>query len=138
MPRLFLMTGLALLASWALRGEAVVRTWRMDVADAAAPSHVRVEPIGAPALAERIVLVEVPTRTVFSNLSWSVAGWTARTSETPRPVPRPCATDAAPLPTPPDPAFYARDVWPVQPVEALGVVCVQGVRKLRVRVSPER
>ncbi len=138
MPRLFLMTGLALLASWALRGEAVTRTWRMGAADTAAPSHVCVEPVGAPALAERIVLVEVPTGTVFSNLSWSVAGWTAQTSETPRPVPRPCVTDAVPLPTPPDPAFYARDVWPVQPVEALGVVCVQGDRKLRVRVSPER
>lgn len=138
MPRLFLMTGLALLASWTLRGEAVVRTWRMDAADAAAPPHVRVEPVGAPALAERIVLVEVPAGTVFSNLSWSVAGWTAQTDETPRPVPRPCVTDAVPVPTPPDPAFYARDVWPVRPVEALGVVCVQGDRKLRVRVSPER
>lgn len=138
MPRLFLMTGLVLLASWALRGEAVARTWRMDAADAAAPSHVRVEPVGAPALAERIVLVEVPTGTVFSNLIWSVAGWTAQTSETLRPVSRPCVTDAVPVPTPPDPVFYARDVWPVQPVEVLDVVCVQGVWKLRVRVSPER
>ena len=138
MPRTFLMTGLALLVSWALRGEAVTRTWRMDAAGTVVPAHVRVEPVGAPALAERIVLVEVPTGTVFSNLSWSVTGWTAQTVETPHPVPRPCATDAAPVPTPPDPAFYARDVWPVQPVEALGVVYVQGIRKLRVRVSPER
>lgn len=138
MLRLFLMTGLALLASRALRGEAVARTWRMDAADAAAPPHVRIEPVGAPALAERIVLVEVPAGTVFSNLSWSVTGWAVQTDEVPRPVPRPCTTDAAPLPTSPDPAFYARDVWPVRPVEALGVVCVQGARKLRVRVSPER
>ena len=138
MLRLFLMTGLALLASRALRGEAVARTWRMDAADAAAPPHVRIEPVGAPALAERIVLVEVPAGTVFSNLSWSVTDWAVQTDEVPRPVPRPCTTDAAPLPTSPDPAFYARDVWPVRPVEALGVVCVQGARKLRVRVSPER
>lgn len=138
MLRLFLMTGLALLASRALRGEAVARTWRMDAADAAAPPHVRIEPVGAPALAERIVLVEVPAGTVFSNLSWSVTDWAVQTDEVPRPVPRPCTTDAAPLPTLPDPAFYARDVWPVRPVEALGVVCVQGARKLRVRVSPER
>lgn len=138
MLRLFLMTGLALLASRALRGEAVARTWRMDAADAAAPPHVRIEPVGAPALAERIVLVEVPAGTVFSNLSWSVTDWAVQTDEVPHPVPRPCTTDAAPLPTSPDPAFYARDVWPVRPVEALGVVCVQGARKLRVRVSPER
>ena len=138
MLRLFLMTGLALLASRALRGEAVARTWRMDAADAAAPPHVRIEPVGAPALAEVTVLVDVPDGTVFSRLSWSVAGWAAQTDGAPRPVPRPCTTDAAPLPTSPDPAFYARDVWPVRPVEALGVVCVQGARKLRVRVSPER
>lgn len=138
MLRLFLMTGLALLASRASRGETVARTWRMDAADAAAPPHVRIEPVGAPALAEVTVLVDVPDGTVFSRLSWSVAGWAARTCETPRPVPRPCTTDETPAPTLPDPAFYARDVWPVRPVEALGVVCVQGARKLRVRVSPER
>lgn len=138
MLRLFLMTGLALLASRALRGEAVARTWRMDAADAAAPPHVRIEPVGAPALAEVTVLVDVPDGTVFSRLSWSVAGWAARTCETPRPVPRPCTTDETPAPTLPDPAFYARDVWPARPVEACGVCCVAGARTLRVRVSPER
>lgn len=138
MLRLFLMTGLALLASRALRGEAVARTWRMDAADAAAPPHVRIEPVGAPALAEETVLVDVPDGTVFSRLSWSVAGWAARTCETPRPVPRPCTTDETPAPTLPDPAFYARDVWPARPVEACGVCCVAGARTLRVRVSPER
>lgn len=138
MLRLFLMTGLALLASRASRGETVARTWRMDAADAAAPPHVRIEPVGAPALAERIVLVEVPAGTVFSNLSWSVTDWAAQTCETPRPVPRPCTTDETPAPTLPDPAFYARDVWPARPVEACGVCCVAGARTLRVRVSPER
>ena len=138
MLRLFLMTGLALLASRALRGEAVARTWRMDAADAAAPPHVRAEPVGAPALPEVTVLVDVPDGTVFSRLSWSVAGWAARTCETPRPVPRPCTTDETPAPTLPDPAFYARDVWPARPVEACGVCCVAGARTLRVRVSPER
>ena len=122
----------------AAHGVDVARVWRANVDALRQNAHVRAEPVGAPALSEVTVLVEVPDGTVFSNLSWSVAGWAARTCETPRPVPRPCTTDETPAPTLPDPAFYARDVWPAQPVEACGVCCVAGARTLRVRVSPER
>lgn len=122
----------------AAHGVDVARVWRADADALRQNAHVRIEPVGAPALAEVTVLVDVPDGTVFSRLSWSVAGWAARTCETPRPVPRPCTTDETPAPTLPDPAFYARDVWPARPVEACGVCCVAGVRTLRVRVSPER
>lgn len=119
-------------------GVDVARVWRANADALRQNAHVRAEPVGAPALAEVTVLVDVPDGTVFSRLSWSVAGWAARTCETPRPVPRPCTTDETPAPTLPDPAFYARDVWPARPVEACGVCCVAGARTLRVRVSPER
>ncbi len=122
----------------AAHGVDVARVWHANADALRQNAHVRAEPVGAPALSEVTVLVEVPDGTVFSNLSWSVAGWAARTCETPRPVPRPCTTDETPAPTLPDPAFYARDVWPAQPVEACGVCCVAGARTLRVRVSPER
>lgn len=122
----------------AAHGVDVARVWRADADALRQNAHVRIEPVGAPALAEVTVLVDVPDGTVFSRLSWSVAGWAARTCETPRPVPRPCTTDETPAPTLPDPAFYARDVWPARPVEACGVCCVAGARTLRVRVSPER
>lgn len=122
----------------AAHGVDVARVWRANADALRQNAHVRAEPVGAPALAEVTVLVDVPDGTVFSRLSWSVAGWAARTCETPRPVPRPCTTDETPAPTLPDPAFYARDVWPVRPVEACGVCCVAGARTLRVRVSPER
>ena len=122
----------------AAHGVGVARVWHANADALRQNAHVRAEPVGAPALSEVTVLVEVPDGTVFSNLSWSVAGWAARTCETPRPVPRPCTTDETPAPTLPDPAFYARDVWPAQPVEACGVCCVAGARTLRVRVSPER
>lgn len=122
----------------AAHGVDVARVWRADADALRQNAHVRAEPVGAPALPEVTVLVDVPDGTVFSRLSWSVAGWAARTCETPRPVPRPCTTDETPAPTLPDPAFYARDVWPARPVEACGVCCVAGARTLRVRVSPER
>lgn len=122
----------------AAHGVDVARVWRADADALRQNAHVRAEPVGAPALPEVTVLVDVPDGTVFSRLSWSVAGWAARTCETPRPVPRPCTTDETPAPTLPDPAFYARDVWPARPVEACGVCCVAGARALRVRVSPER
>lgn len=122
----------------AAHGVDVARVWRADADALRQNAHVRAEPVGAPALPEVTVLVDVPYGTVFSRLSWSVAGWAARTCETPRPVPRPCTTDETPAPTLPDPAFYARDVWPARPVEACGVCCVAGARTLRVRVSPER
>lgn len=122
----------------AAHGVDVARVWRANADALRQNAHVRAEPVGAPALAEVTVLVDVPDGTVFSRLSWSVAGWAARTCETPRPVPRPCTTDETPAPTLPDPAFYARDVWPARPVEACGVCCVAGARTLRVRVSPER
>ena len=122
----------------AAHGVDVARVWRADADALRQNAHVRIEPVGAPALAEVTVLVDVPDGTVFSRLSWSVAGWAARTCETPRPVPRPCTTDETPAPTLPDPAFYARDVWPARPGEACGVCCVAGARTLRVRVSPER
>lgn len=122
----------------AAHGVDVARVWRADADALRQNAHVRAEPVGAPALAEVTVLVDVPDGTVFSNLSWSVTDWAARTCETPRPVPRPCTTDETPAPTLPDPAFYARDVWPARPVEACGVCCVAGARTLRVRVSPER
>lgn len=122
----------------AAHGVDVARVWRANADALRQNAHVRAEPVGAPALPEVTVLVDVPDGTVFSRLSWSVAGWAARTSETPRPVPRPCTTDETPAPTLPDPAFYARDVWPARPVEACGVCCVAGARTLRVRVSPER
>lgn len=128
----------AALAVEAAHGVDVARVWRADADALRQNAHVRIEPVGAPALAEVTVLVDVPDGTVFSRLSWSVAGWAARTCETPRPVPRPCTTDETPAPTLPDPAFYARDVWPARPVEACGVCCVAGARTLRVRVSPER
>lgn len=122
----------------AAHGVDIARVWHANADALRQNAHVRSEPVGAPALPEVTVLVDVPDGTVFSNLSWSVAGWAARTCETPRPVPRPCTTDETPAPTLPDPAFYARDVWPAQPVEACGVCCVAGARTLRVRVSPER
>lgn len=122
----------------AAHGVDVARVWRANADALRQNAHVRAEPVGAPALPEVTVLVDVPDGTVFSRLSWSVAGWAARTCETPRPVPRPCTTDETPAPTLPDPAFYARDVWPARPVEACGVCCVAGARTLRVRVSPER
>ena len=122
----------------AAHGVDVARVWRADADALRQNAHVRAEPVGAPALPEVTVLVDVPDGTVFSRLSWSVAGWAARTCETPRPVPRPCTTDETPAPTLPDPVFYARDVWPARPVEACGVCCVAGARTLRVRVSPER
>lgn len=128
----------AALAVEAAHGVDVARVWRADADALRQNAHVRAEPVGAPALPEVTVLVDVPDGTVFSRLSWSVAGWAARTCETPRPVPRPCTTDETPAPTLPDPAFYARDVWPARPVEACGVCCVAGARTLRVRVSPER
>ncbi len=128
----------AALAVEAAHGVDVARVWRANADALRQNAHVRIEPVGAPALAEVTVLVDVPDGTVFSRLSWSVTDWAARTCETPRPVPRPCTTDETPAPTLPDPAFYARDVWPARPVEACGVCCVAGARTLRVRVSPER
>lgn len=132
------LTLCAALVVEAAHGVDVARVWRANADALRQNAHVRAEPVGAPALPEVTVLVDVPDGTVFSRLSWSVAGWVARTCETPRPVPRPCTTDETPAPTLPDPAFYARDVWPARPVEACGVCCVAGARTLRVRVSPER
>ncbi len=97
------------------------------------------DPIGAPALPEETILVDVPEGSAFEGLSVSFDEWTSLSREyLPAPIPRPWRTDGEPVVTEPDPAFFAQDVWPSNPVEADGFLWVKGSRKLRLRVRPYR
>ena len=96
-------------------------------------------PPGAPSLPGEVALFRIPDGASCTGLAWSVRGWLpCAGAGTPEPVQRPRRGDAAAAWCAPDPAYYARDVWPAAPAELDGTFTVEGRRMLRVRVSPRR
>lgn len=109
-----------------------------------AEPQCRCEPVGAPSLPEEIEVVEIPEGAACTGVSYSVQAWVplAGTNDTrgvvPQPIQRPRCGDRPVEWTPPDAAYYARDVWPEKPVELAGTFTLAGRCLQRIRVSRRR
>lgn len=131
----------SLVATVAAASESVSIVWRAEVDYAChLPGNLpRIsDPVGAPALPEEIVVLDVPCGKAFAGVTCT-ASWSVLTNgAAPSPVPPPERIGGAPARPVPDSSIYSRDVWPSTPVELLHAFTVAGQRRVSIRVRPCR